>query len=478
MEVKLLGVTNEEYIKNQVQICAAAGKLSRMPGTVFDAYTSMSDYEKALKFIKMVIGMGHTSTIDHDYMVFALSGVTPVVEQTIIAERFSSFTIKSRREVDFSCVGFYTPDFHTEDGSISPDNELLKEKYDEYMQSLFDSYEYFVSSGITKEDARFVLPYSYHSEIIMGLDGTSLARMITLLTKTKYSNITELKELGESLKKISETRAPYIDTVVNKEPVVLESETEEILKDLGITKEYELLNEPILLSHTDNLDETIFINALARISGKSHDDAKLMYDKLIKNDEKLKEKLMKSIFNEINHEDLRQVNMRFQFAVPYAILTHFTRHRRLSLSIPDFVPNNDLLKYTTPPKIKQNDVLNQKYEEIFRKNKEIWEEFKSYNIKEEDLVYFTLSGNTINIIINFDGESFRWICRLRECTKAQWYIRDVVTKMHELIDEVSTYYSANLGPDCVTKHICGEGKESCGRLKLILKKEGLNNEKR
>ena len=273
MEVKLLGVTNEEYIKNQVQICAAAVKLSRMPGTVFDAYTSMSDYEKALKFIKMVIGMGHTSTIDHDYMVFALSGVSPVVEQTIIAERFSSFTINSRREVDFSCVGFYTPDFHTEDGSISPDNELLKEKYNKYMQSLFDSYEYFVSSGITKEDARFVLPYSYHSEIIMGLDGTSLARMISLLTKTKYSNITELKELGESLKKISETRAPYIDTVVDKEPKVLESETEQILKDLGITKEYDLLDEPILLSHTDNLDETIFINALARISGKSVHDA-------------------------------------------------------------------------------------------------------------------------------------------------------------------------------------------------------------
>ena len=189
----------------------------------------------------MVIGMGHTSTIDHDYMVFALSGVSPVVEQTIIAERFSSFTIKSRREVDFSSVGFYTPDFHTEDGSISPDNELLKEKYNKYMQSLFDSYEYFVSSGITKEDARFVLPYSYHSEIIMGLDGTSLARMISLLTKTKYSNITELKELGESLKKISETRAPYINTVVDKERKVLESETEQILKDLGITKEYDLL---------------------------------------------------------------------------------------------------------------------------------------------------------------------------------------------------------------------------------------------
>lgn len=472
MEVKLLGTTNEEYINKQIQICAAAGKLSRMPGTVNDAYVSMSDYNKALKFIKMVIGMGHTSTIDHDYMVFALSEVSPVIEQIIIAERFSSFTIKSRREVDFSKVGFYVPDFHTIDGNVSLQNFELKEKYQKHMNYLFDSYSKLVDAGITKEDARFVLPYSYHSEIIMGLDGTSLARMINLLTKSKYSNITEVKELGLKLKEIAKERAPYLDVLLNKEKEVLSSKTEEILFSLNINKEYELLREPVLLSYTNNLDETIFINAISRITSKSAKESKEIFDKLIKNDEELKNKLMKSIFDEINHEDLRQVNMRFQFAVPYAILTHFTRHRRLSLSIPDFVPNDDLLKYTTPPSILNDDTLNKMYEEIFINNNKMWDEFKSYNIKEEDLVYFTLSGNTINVTINFDGEAFRWICRLRECSKAQWCIREIVTKMHELIGEVSTYYSANLGPDCVTKHICGEGKESCGRLKLILKKEG------
>ena len=37
MEVKLLGNSDQKYIENQIQICAAAGKLSRMPGSVFDA---------------------------------------------------------------------------------------------------------------------------------------------------------------------------------------------------------------------------------------------------------------------------------------------------------------------------------------------------------------------------------------------------------------------------------------------------------
>ena len=69
--------------------------------------------------------MGHTSTIDHDYMVFALSEVSPLVEQTIIAERFASFTVKSRREVDFSSVKYYVPDFHNEQGEVLEHNKLL-----------------------------------------------------------------------------------------------------------------------------------------------------------------------------------------------------------------------------------------------------------------------------------------------------------------------------------------------------------------
>lgn len=470
MEVKLLGITSKEEIERQFNICAAAGKLSRMPGTVFEALESMEDPEKAVKFIMRVIGMGHSSTIDHDYMVFAISDVSPVVEQTIIEERFSSFTIKSRREVDFSNVGFYIPDFHDKDGNLLQNNDELKEKYVSHMKSLFDDYQKLVDFGISMEDARFVLPYSYHSQIIMGLDGTSLARMIVNLTKTKYSKITELREFGERLYEIAKVRAPYIEALLSRESIKTKSDAQDILNELKFTKDYELVLDPILLSATDDIDGTIFTNAISRILGKSAEEAKRLYEGVIKGNEELESKLMHAIFDEVNHEDLRQVNFRFQNAIPFAILTHYTRHRRLSLSIPDFAPLNDLTQYTTPPSIVSQG-LSEFYDEIYAKNLEVLKEFKSYGIRDEDLIYFTLSGNTVNVIINFDGEAFRWICRLRECTKAQWCIRYAVTKMHKLIGEISTYYSANIGPDCVTKHFCGEGKESCGRINEILKRE-------
>ena len=471
MKIKLLGNTSKKYIEGQINICAAACKLSRMPGKVFDAIAATKDYEKAVEFVKRVVAMGHTSTIDHDYMVFALSEVSPLVEQTIIAERFSSFTIKSRREVDFSNVGFYIPNFHGEDGKVLENNKKLQQEYKKHMKSIFNLYSKFVDGGINKEDSRFLLPYSYNAEIMMGLDATALVRMITRLTKGRLSQISELRELGEELYKIAKTRAPYIDALLDKQEIPTHNEVEKILDEVVIDKTYNLVENPVLLSYTNNVDEVIFTNAISRVYSKSYIEAKNIYDEKIKGNKNLKNSLMKAIASDYDREDLRQVNFRFQLSIPFAILTHYTRHRKPALSIPEFVPIVDLTKYVTPPSIKKNSELNKLYDEIFTRNIEVYNKFKNMGIRREDLVYFTLSGHTVNVIINYDGETFRMFSRVRACSKAQWYIRENTVKMINEIKKISEYYSCYIGPDCITKKTCPEGKESCGRIDVILKKQ-------
>ena len=73
--------------------------------------------------------MGHKSIIEHDYLVFALCDVTPIVEQTLIGYRLTSFTIKSRREVDFRTVGYYVPEFRNQKGELHEKSEELREEY-------------------------------------------------------------------------------------------------------------------------------------------------------------------------------------------------------------------------------------------------------------------------------------------------------------------------------------------------------------
>ena len=62
----------KEELEKRIQKVAAAGKLSRFKGNVFEVLENCNDYEKNLKLIKRIISMGHKSIIEHDYLVFAI----------------------------------------------------------------------------------------------------------------------------------------------------------------------------------------------------------------------------------------------------------------------------------------------------------------------------------------------------------------------------------------------------------------------
>ena len=99
MKIVMLGSNTKEEIERRLQVVASAGNLSRADGTVTQVYENHNDYNSNLKLARAVIGYGHKSIAEHDYICFALENVTPIVEQTIIGYRLTSFTIKSRRNV-------------------------------------------------------------------------------------------------------------------------------------------------------------------------------------------------------------------------------------------------------------------------------------------------------------------------------------------------------------------------------------------
>ena len=125
MKIELIGGCTKEELESRIHYVAGAGKLSRFPGNVTEVLESCNDYESNLKLIKRIIKMGHKSIIEHDYLVFALNDVTPIVEQTLIGYRLTSFTVKSRREVDFRTAGFYTPEFRNKAGELHEKNEEI-----------------------------------------------------------------------------------------------------------------------------------------------------------------------------------------------------------------------------------------------------------------------------------------------------------------------------------------------------------------
>jgi thymidylate synthase (FAD) len=403
MRIKLLGTANKKVFENQIRIVASAGRLSRFSGKVFQVFRKSNNYNDNVKFIEKVIGMGHTSIMDHDYLVFGLEDVTPIVEQVLISYRFTSFTIKSRREVDFRNAGFLVPDFRDKNGNIHSDNERLKKIYTEYMQNLFKQYGYFVDNGIGVEDARFILPYAYFSNIIMGMDATELARLTQALLYGKLSEIAELKEVGKTLLSIIEKRAPYMLNLINSykasEEPFMDFQAYKEENNLGIN----ILKKPELVSYTENPDDRILTSFFMGKYQCDRDTATKILNELSEGDNEFKNKLMKYILSKEGKRELEQVNFEFQIPISLAILTHLTRHRTHSLIIPDFAPMWDLDNYIMPDSIRELDP--ERYDNIFKKNTEMYEYFKGQGVREEDLVYFYLSGQMCNVLTNMDAST-------------------------------------------------------------------------
>lgn len=471
MEIELLGGCTKEELEERIKKVAAAGKLSRFPGNVFEVLESCDDYESNLKLVKRIIKMGHKSIIEHDYLVFALCDVTPIVEQTIIGNRLTSFTIKSRREVDFRNVGYYIPEFRNKNYEIHPENEELKKEYKEHMQLLFNAYGNLVDAGINVEDARFMLPYSYHSNIIMGLDARELERITISMLYGKLSKISELKELGEKLLELIKKYVPYLTKNIESQ----EENTQdpfEYMQSISKRPETKILEHPILTSYTPDADEVVLTSSIMYHYQCTKEEAKTILKSMEKKDEKCREKMMQIILKKEEKRELEQVNFQFQIPISLSILTHLTRHRMHSLLVPEFTPLWDFKNYVVPESIKK--VAEKEYRNIIEINRKKMEEFKQRGIVEEDLIYFYLGAQMCHVVTTMNARNVQWISRLRCCNKAQWQIRYIAKNMVKQVKEVAPLIGMGLGSTCVTEKVCYEGKECCGLIEQILKAEEKN----
>ena len=172
------------------KICAAAGRISTQEGTALEIFDKSQDKEKNLKLINKVTKSGHTSTIEHIFFNLAFENVSVVVEQFMIEFRLASFTVKSRRYVDFTDCGYLVPEFKREDD---------RDKYICVMNKMFSVYAKLTENEIPKEDARFVLPYCFYSNFLCSLNGREMVNVLTAMIYGRGKKVKEIYEIGLSL---------------------------------------------------------------------------------------------------------------------------------------------------------------------------------------------------------------------------------------------------------------------------------------
>lgn len=200
MKVELIYIT-----PNCEKVIEKAGRVSHES---FDKETPDSH----IKFIRMLIKLGHTSVLEHAVASFRISGVSRSMTHQLVRHRIASFTQKSQRYVDESNFDYVIPDTIRE-------NEKAFDIYKKFMDICKDTYIKLKELGIPKEDARFVLPNATKTEIVLTANFRELRHMISL--RGSKDAQWEIRRVFMEILKILKREAPTVfeDFLIEKDYV-------------------------------------------------------------------------------------------------------------------------------------------------------------------------------------------------------------------------------------------------------------------
>jgi len=428
-------------------LCAAASRISTTNGTALSLFEKSLDNPNNEKLIKAVLSSGHRSVMEHCFFNIAFNNVSAFIEQYIIEFRLASFTVQSRRYVDFSTVRFFVSQ------SFS---EKIGKIYTEHMDALISTYGELLALDVPKEDARFVLPYCFHSNFYCTCNARELLHMICTMIYGKGSAFEEIRTLGMQLAAEFEAYFPgQIETFKNK----YKTEHERSLSWISSLESKEcgspspLPASVSLLSHTtlpyeDIIGAAAFNFACAENESERSDINDLLFS--------------------TRSRELELINLCFRInSISLSAITHLVRHRMQSVLVPcvgNAVYSNN---YVLPASVRDNPRALEIYVNAFERNTQVFKKLLDMGMDRQYAVYFALSGNTLDVIASMNGRELVHYIQLRTCNRAQWEIRDIATDMLKLSRSAYPKVFSRLGPTCFMKGACPEGKKTCGEMASV-----------
>ena len=422
------------------EVCASAARISTTQGDAGALFQQAQGNPKNRDLIRKVLASGHRSVAEHAVFSIALENVSVYVEQFFIECRLASFTVKSRRYVDFSGLGYYIP----------PELEgEARASYQKYMDGLFGAYQAILADGVPKEDARFLLPYSLCSNFYCTLNARELARVIQAMRTGRGRGIPELQDLARQLEEQLEERFPCLLSELYGD----DAEASEALPPL-------LGEEPVFVSEAESGNVQL-------LAGPADPMALLEAAHRAEDPRGTAAFSMKALVASQRPRALEQLNYTFRIAdVTLSGITHLVRHRMQSIIVPP-IQGLDHTRYILPDTIRDNAPAREKYEaalaEAARQAKEMAEDpvLRRYNY------YYAVSGNVMDVMTTLNARELQLFLRLRTCSRAQWEVREIAVDMLRLLRESFPELFDGFGPSCYLMGKCPEGRMTCGQSEAV-----------
>ncbi|TFF89250.1 MAG: FAD-dependent thymidylate synthase [Promethearchaeota archaeon] len=202
MRIELLYIT-----PNAEKVIETAGRTSYLS---FEKQTDTSHKT----FIKMLVKNKHESVLEHATASFKIVGISRALTHQLVRHRLCSFTQQSQRYVNEKNFNYVEPD-------DIQNNPTAHKMYIELMDNIRTKYAQLRDLGIKKEDARFILPNSTESEIIMTANFRELRHVIRL--RGEKAAQWEIRRLAIELLRILKKEVPDVfqDMEIEEEDQVI-----------------------------------------------------------------------------------------------------------------------------------------------------------------------------------------------------------------------------------------------------------------
>lgn len=196
MKAKLLRYTADADL-----LCGTAALTTTKSGTPSEILEKMNP-EAAKRIIRRVTGYGHGSVIEHASFTFSLEGVSRAMTHQLVRHRIASYTQQSQRYVAYN-----TSESYVTPPSIER-NAQAQRVFDEALGKISKAYQVLLKLGISKEDARFILPGAAKTNIIVTMNARELRHFFNLRCCARAQ--WEMREVAVEMLKQARKAAPAL----------------------------------------------------------------------------------------------------------------------------------------------------------------------------------------------------------------------------------------------------------------------------
>lgn len=168
-----------EYTPNAEALCATAMKLSRAPDkdSFMEMYNIMSSDESA-EYIALAIKLGHESILEHACFTFVAEDISRILTHQLVRHRIASYTQQSQRHVKTTKPSVVIPESFSGKKILS--NLRADGVIDGLIKNSWDVFSELIESGVSVEDARFILPNACTTKIVITMNARELRHFFKL----------------------------------------------------------------------------------------------------------------------------------------------------------------------------------------------------------------------------------------------------------------------------------------------------------